>query len=118
MADRISATVCFTSVKKGGIWRWDTRIEVAGSQEVKAQFRQSNFNTQFVSADAFRKRASTYRPRLNQTGAIGRILLELMDGTRQQSDLVRMIMGRFPEAFRSEDDAIQMVTEFTERYSE
>jgi len=118
MADRISATVGFNSVKKEGIWRWDTRIEAAGSREVKAQFRQSTFNTQFVSADALHKRASTYRPRLNQTGAIGRILLELMDGTRQKSELVQMIMERFPETFRSEDEAMQMVTEFAERYSE
>lgn len=116
--DRISSTIRFNSVKQSGIWQWDTRIEASGSREVKAQFRQSNFNTMFVSPDALHRRASTYRPRLNQTGGVGRILLELMDGNRQRSDLVQMIMQRFPETFRSEDEAIQMVTEFTERYSE
>jgi hypothetical protein len=116
--DRISSSICFNSVKKSGIWQWDTRIESAGSTEVTVQFRQSNFNTMFVSADALHRRASTYRPRLNQTGGVGRTLLELMDGNRQHSDLVRIIMQRFPEIFRSEDEAMQMVTEFTERYSE
>jgi type I protein arginine methyltransferase len=118
MADRISATICLNSVKAGAIWRWDTSVEGAGVREVKAQFRQSNFNTQFVSADALHKRASNYRPRLNQTGTIGRILFELMDGSRLQSDLAEMIRDRFPETFRSEDEAFQMVTEFTERYGE
>jgi protein arginine N-methyltransferase 1 len=118
MADRISATISFNPLKKGGIWQWDTRVEAAGSSKLKVQFRQSNFNSQFVSADALHKRASTYRPRLNQTGAIGRTLLELIDGTRQHSDLVQMIMEQFPETFRNEDEAFQMVTEFTERYSE
>lgn len=116
--DRISSTVGFNSVKQSGIWQWDTRIDVSGSREVKAQFRQSNFNTMFVSADALHRRAATYRPRLNQTGSVGRILLELIDGNRQRSDLVQMIMQRFPDTFRSKDEAIQMVTEFTERYSE
>ena len=82
MPEKIASTIRFNTVKKSGIWQWDTRIEAGGSSEVIVQFRQSNFNTMFVSANALHRRASTYRPRLNQTGRVGRILLELMDGNR------------------------------------
>lgn len=115
---RIAATICFNAVNKSDVWRWETRIEAAGSGEVKAEFRQSNFNTMFVSAEQLRKHASSYRTRLNKTGAVGRVLLELMDGSLPQSALAQIIMQRFPTAFGDEKEALQVVVDFTERYSE
>ena len=116
--DQIRASFCFTAANDSYVWRWDTRVEAADSQEVKAEFRQSNFKSMFISSASLHKRAPTHRPRLNKTGAIARAILELMDGGLSHAELAQIIMQQFPQEFRDEREALQTAADLAERFCE
>ncbi len=117
--DEIKANLRFTAVKKDDyVWQWNTRIAAADSQQPKEEFRQSNFNSRFVSVASLHKRAPTYRPRLNKTGAIARAMLELMDGGLSHAELAQLVMQRFPGELGDEKEALQTAADLSERYCE
>ncbi len=118
VGDQIRASLCFTAIKDNCVWRWDTRIEAAGAQQAQAEFRQSNFNSMFISSASLHKHAPTQRPRLNKTGVVARAILELMDGGLSHAELARIVMKRFPEEFRDEREALQTAADLSERYCE
>jgi protein arginine N-methyltransferase 1 len=116
--DEIKASLRFTAVKDDYVWQWNTRIEAADSHLLKAEFRQSNFNSKFVSTGDLHKRAPTHRPRLNKTGAIARAMLDLMDGGLSHAELAQLVMQRFPGEFRDEKEALQTAADLAERFCE
>ncbi len=116
--DEIKASLRFTAVKDDYVSQWNTRIETADSPQPKAEFRQSNFNSKFVSAADLRKRASTHRPRLSRNGAIARAALELMDGGLTHAELAQQLMQRFPGELKDEKEALQTSVDLSEQYCE
>lgn len=116
--DQIKVGLRFTAANDSYVWRWDTRVETAGSQQVKAEFRQSNFNCMFVSSASLHKCAPTHRPQLNKTEAIARAMLELMDGRLSHAELAQLVMRRFSGEFRDEKEALQTAADLSERYCE
>jgi type I protein arginine methyltransferase len=116
--DEIKASVRFTAVKDDYVWQWNTRIEAADSQQLKAEFRQSNFNSRFVSAADLHKRAPTHRPRLSKNGLIARAILDLMGDSLTHAELAQIIMQQFPQEFRDEREALQTAADLAERFCE
>ena len=116
--DEIQASLRFNAVKDDYVWQWNTRIEAGDSSQPKAEFRQSNFNSRFVSAAGLHKRAPTHRPRLNRRGIIARTILELMGDGLTHAELAQIVMQRFPQEFSDEKEALQTAADLAERYSE
>jgi hypothetical protein len=118
LGDEIKASLKFMAVKDDYIWQWNTRVEAADSGQLKAEFRQSNFNSKFVSAVDLHKRLPTHRPRLSRNGIIARAILGLMGDGRTSAELAQLIMQQFPEEFRDEKEALQTAADLAERFCE
>jgi protein arginine N-methyltransferase 1 len=101
------------------IWTWDTLV-FAGEQtgSVKADFRQSTFFGEIWSPEQLRKRASGYRPRLDEEGRIVHSVLQLMNSDRSLGEIAEWISRRFPERFCGGNDALTFVGDLAERYSQ
>ena len=116
--DEIKASLRFTAVKDHYVWQWNTRIEAADSRQLKAEFRQSNFNSRFVSPTDLHKRAPTHRPRLSNNGVIARAILDLMGDGLTHAELAQIIMQQFPQEFRDEREALQTAADLAEQFCE
>ncbi len=116
--DELKASLKFTAVKDDYVWQWNTRIEAADSHQLKAEFRQSNFNSKFISAVDLHKRLPTHRPLLNKNGIIARAILGLMGDGRTNAELAQVIMQQFPKEFRDEKEALQAAADLAERFCE
>jgi len=114
--DEIHASLRFNAVKDDYVWQWNTRIEAGDSRRPKAEFRQSNFNSRFLSAADLHKRAPTHRPRLNRNGIIARTILELMGDGFTHAELARIVTQRFPQEFSDEKEALQTAADLAERF--
>ena len=118
VSDEIKASLKFTAVKDDYVWQWNTRIEAADSHELKAEFRQSNFNSKFVSTVDLHKRLPTHRPRLSKDGIIARAVLDLMGDGLTHAELAQIIMEKFPKEFRDEKEALQTAADLAEQFCE
>ena len=114
--DEIHASLRFNAVKDDYVWQWNTRIEAGDSRRPKAEFRQSNFNSRFLSAADLHKRAPTHRPRLNRDGIIARTILELMGDGLTHAELAQIVTQRFPQEFSDEKEALQTAADLAERF--
>ena len=101
--DEIRASLRFIAVKDDYVWQWDTRIEAADSHQLKAEFRQTNFNSRFVSAVDLHKRAPSHRPRLSKNGMIASAILDLMGDGLTHAELAQIIMQQFPKEFQGRE---------------
>jgi protein arginine N-methyltransferase 1 len=114
--DTIEADIRFIWVNNDYVWRWNTSIRQAGG-EAREQFRQSSFNSMFVSSEPLRRRAPTYRPRLNDKGEVERVILQLMDGGLGLREIAREVARQFPEVFSNDDAALGTVANLSEEFS-
>jgi hypothetical protein len=114
--DTIEADIRFMWVNHDYVWLWNTSIRKARG-EAREQFRQSSFNSMFVSSEPLRRRAPTYRPRLNDKGEAERVILQLMDGGLGLREIAREVARQFPEVFSNDDAALGIVANLSEEFS-
>ena len=107
-ADPASADYCI---------RWNTVVWDA-NQAVKARFRQSNFLAATISPEELRKRSSSHRPRLSQTGSIEQFVLEMMDGRHNLVEIAQLLRDKCPAAFSNQQEALDRVADISNRCSE
>ena len=99
------------------VWRWHTIVLEAGSETVKADFKQSSFFATPLSSMQLRKRSAAYLPSLNEEGLLDRFVIQQMDGKQSSGDIARQLLDRFPEKFIREVDALTRIAELAEKYS-
>lgn len=97
------------------VWRWDTALLSQG--RIKCRFKQSTLFGTPLSAAQLRKRASAYVPELNDEGAIARFTLSKMDGKNSNEQIAAALVHEFSGRFRNDSDALDFVTEISDKYS-
>ena len=98
------------------LWRWDSRVVSDGRE--RAAFRQSQFDAVLLVPDKLRRQAATHVPRLNQQGAIERLVLERMSQVMPLGDIARELHALFPGRFARWEDALNHVGELALRCSD
>lgn len=115
--DTIHADLRFILVNHDYVWRWNTSIRTA-SGEAREQFRQSSFNSMFITSEPVRKRGPAFRPRLGQKGEAERAILQLMDERLTLQEIAREVTHRFPQVFSNGDAALRAVADMSEEFSQ
>jgi protein arginine N-methyltransferase 1 len=112
----ILVTLHANLVGKDYIWRWETEIAGADGGR-KVHFQQSTFEGSQVSSRTLRRHAVDHVPVLTAEGEAERFLLGAMDGKASLEQIAQRAAERFPEAYSSQEDAFQRVTELAQKFS-
>ena len=107
--NRIHLKISADFVRNDYVWRWETDFP-------KASLKQSTFFGAPLSASQLRKRANNYAPVMNDDGSIVRFVLSQMNGTYSIETIAKKLSEQF--AVRNEDDALTLVAEISEKYSQ
>lgn len=115
--DRLTITI---TTYNGAEWRWQVQVHrppgsLGALPEQKAQFDHSTFWGFPLSPDKLRKRASSYAPKLSRTRQAELCLLQLVDGQRTVEEIEQELLARFPDLFRSAQEASAFVREVVAR---
>ena len=113
--DRVTVSLAANLVEDNYIWRWDTHIRDAGGQ-VKANFRQSTFNTFLESPARLQQRSADHVPTLTRDGQIARFIMEMMDGKASLGDIARRLVAEFPDRFAGDKEALTRAGELSLKY--
>lgn len=117
--DSVSVALRANLIGGDYVWSWETRILDQGNpEEIKSNFKQSSFLSEFHSPAKLHKRVDNYVPTLGKDGQTDRLILQLMEGKNTLSDIARQVAAEFPEHFVDGRDAIEHVRSMSETYSQ
>jgi protein arginine N-methyltransferase 1 len=97
------------------VWRWNTRIDIPGSDA--RHFQQSTFQGANFAPHSLQRRAADFVPALSETGEADRWLLQAMDGKASLQEIAEEAAKRFPRFFSSSDEAFRRAAELSGKYS-
>lgn len=97
------------------VWVWNTVVRRADGSRV--EFRQSTFLSQPSTPRDLRKRAHDFTPALAEDGRIDGAVLGMMDGAATLEQIAREIQRRFPERFRTWEEALSRVGRLSQAYA-
>ncbi len=118
LGDTIFATLQASLVGSEYVWRWDTRVvDGRDPEQVKAQFKQSNFLSMRPSPERFRNRGDSHVPELTVQGEVDRFILTCMDARTSLGEIAHQVRARFPNRFARWEEALAHVGELSRRYS-
>jgi hypothetical protein len=115
--DTIQADFRFVWVNHDYVWRWNTSIRAADGQP-REQFRQSSFNSMYITAEPVRKRRPAFRPRLDPKGEAERAILQLMDQRLTLQEIAQEVTRHYPDVFSDDDTALKAVADISEEFSQ
>jgi hypothetical protein len=98
------------------IWRWHAhgRIGLADAWSCD----QSTFFTEPLDAEALRRRAPSFVPRVTGTGTLDAWILSRMDASRSVQAIATEAAERFPDQLKSLSEALARVGDLCERYAD
>lgn len=102
-------------IKDDYVWRWDTTLVSRG--KIKCSFKQSTLFATPLSPAQLRKRAGSYIPHVNEEGAVTGFVLSKMDGKNSNEQIAAELVTQFSSQFRNQNDALDLVTAISEKYS-
>jgi protein arginine N-methyltransferase 1 len=97
------------------VWRWNTRIDIPGSNA--RHFQQSTFQGANFAPHSLQRRAADFVPALSETGEADRWLLHAMDGKASLQEIAQEAAKRFPKLFSGWDEAFRRAAELSGKYS-
>lgn len=97
------------------VWVWNTVVRRADGSRV--EFRQSTFLSQPSTPRDLRKRAHGFVPALDEDGRIDAAVLGMMDGAATLEQIARGLQRRFPERFRTWEEALSRVGRLSQAYA-
>ena len=100
------------------VWSWQTRVFGKERVRPRAHFSQSTFLGVPLSPCEVRKRGASYQPRLRPDGQVDLHILQLMDGTRSNDNIAKLVAERFPSSFRSWQDALARIADLAAKYGD
>jgi protein arginine N-methyltransferase 1 len=101
------------------IWRWNTRIKSGpGSPQLKADFKQSTFFGAPLTSQRLRKSSAAHVPVLNDEGKVENLILSRMDGEASLERIAQELKLRFPHRFSQWEDALKVVGQTSQKYSQ
>jgi hypothetical protein len=95
---------------------WETRIAFRDAAKRCAEFRQSSFFGEPLSAPSLRKQSATHVPALNDDGRIDQLGLALMGDGQPLGEIARRLAQSFPQRFARWEDALTRAGELSMRY--
>ena len=113
--DRIDVRLEARLIKDDYVWRWDTAL--VSQDKIKCHFKQSTMFGAPLSPAQLRKRTGSYTPQVNDEGAITRFVLSKMDGKNSNEQIAAELLTQFSSRFRNQSDALDVVTEMSDKYS-
>jgi protein arginine N-methyltransferase 1 len=105
------------SARRGGgdhVWAWTTRVSRGSA--IVAEHRQTTFLGAVASARALLKESRDYRPALDARGRAVAAMLRAMDGATPLAAIGRAAHAAHPDAFASEDEAIELAKSLAKTY--
>ena len=97
------------------VWRWNTRIDIPGSNP--RHFQQSTFQGENFAPHSLHRRAADFVPALSETGEADRWLLQAMDGKSSLQEIAQEAAKLFPKLFSGWDEAFRRAAELSGKYS-
>jgi hypothetical protein len=91
-----------------GDWSWRVRSG-------KTEQRHSTLLAAAIKTTTLRKAAADYLPSLNQEGEIVAHVLQRCDGHTPVRDIAAAVQQRWPQRYRTEDDALRFVQSLMKR---
>ncbi|MBW3571910.1 MAG: 50S ribosomal protein L11 methyltransferase [Gemmatimonadetes bacterium] len=98
------------------VWVWNTVVRRTDGSRL--EFRQSSFLSQPSTPRDLRKRAHDFSPMLGEEGRIDRAVLEMMDGAATLEKIAREVQRRFPERFRTWEEALARAGRLSQAYAD
>jgi predicted RNA methylase len=92
----------FRSASNGSVWTWSVTI---GDRS----FRHSSFLGFPLSEERFKKTSSEFAPKLSRRGEAHLFVLQACRGDAPLSDIERRVLERFPDCFRTLQEAADFV---------
>jgi len=114
--DRVTTGIRAQLINGEYLWFWDSDIRDK-SGAVKAEFKQSTFHSVPMSPQQIHKRGDNYVPTPNRAAEIEAFVLERFDGKTPVGEIARRLHDKFPESFRTLQDALNEVGELSTRFS-
>ena len=99
------------------VWRWETKICVAGSEDVEHSFKQSSFQSPCLSPESLRHRAADFVPALSEEGRADRWLLQAMNGKTSLRQIAQEASRLFPKIFPKWEHALSRAAELAWQFS-
>jgi hypothetical protein len=116
VGDRIGIAVQANLVDGAYVYRWQTRIEAADGA-LKAEFRQSTFDSRPLNPAALRVAGEDHVPTLSRDAHIDRQILQSMEAGRSLGMIAQQLLEDHPDTFASRSTALDRVAALSKRYS-
>jgi protein arginine N-methyltransferase 1 len=117
-SDTVSIIIQANLVGDDYVWRWNTRIYGKNDPDkVIAEYKQSSFDGIPISLSQLRKRATDYKPVLNEDGMLNLEIMRMMEQGLLLEAIASKIIERFPDRYSDWQHALAHVGELSVKYS-
>jgi len=114
--DRVQVGLRANFVQVDYVWSWQTRV-TDSTGAVKAEYRQSTFNSLPLSLDRLRKRADSFVPEPNEDLQIDGRALDLMQRKLALHQIADILAKEFPARFKIRNEALTRAADLAALYS-
>jgi type I protein arginine methyltransferase len=114
--DTVSAEIAANYEKGNYTWSWRTKFFEQGDK-LKTGFNQSVVASLFLDPQTVLKQSEYFVPTHNKTAEIDLFILSSMDGEIMHGDISDALLEKFPEKFRNFGEALDYVSELSQKYS-
>lgn len=114
--DSIVLNIEGTLVGDDYVWSWTTTLAARGRRSAPDVLRQSTFFGTPLSPARLAQRAATYRPKLNENGALTRFVLEAMRGDLSLEAIAHRAHAQFPGRFADAREALHHIADLSQQY--
>jgi type I protein arginine methyltransferase len=116
--DKVEVSISADYVHGGYVWNWNTIVySKNNSQEPKAQIAQSNVAGTFTPPTSILKQSEYFLPQPNEMAEINLLFLQSMDGEMLLGDIADILLEKFPDKFKSFEEAFAFSAELSVNYS-
>lgn len=100
------------------IWSWKTEIFEQGDfTKLKANFNQSQFASMYLDPKTSLKKSEYFVPEPNETAEIDLFTLTQMNGESMQGDIADALIEKFPDKFKTFEEALEYAFVISQKYS-
>ena len=118
VGDKIEVSISADYVHGGYVWNWNTTVYPKNNlNEPKAKFNQSNVAGTFTPPTTILKQSEYFLPQPNETAEINLAFLQSMDGEMLLGDIADILLEKYPDKFKTFEDAFAFSAELSSHYS-
>ncbi len=117
--DIVSALVTAKYERGDYAWSWKTEIFKQGDlTEPIVQFNQSVLASMFIEPAVVLKQSEYFIPKRNEAAEIDMLILNSMDGEAMHGDIADLLVEKYPNIYKSFENALEYVAAFSQKYSD